>query len=271
MFRHAAVGIDEQHGKFVAAIARSHVCRAAMFIHDRREPAKRAISRQVAMKVVDAFELVKIEKKQCERMTAAVGAAHFALEAVHEFAVIREPRQAVVARLIERLFLRFLSVSDIHGGAQASADFAGCREQRPRADLQHVAFPRVFATRNGAAQGRVMLGNGGGMSIGGFQELADVPPCKGTGANLGGGQGAAPMRQNSKIPVGRPMEARHLIHQQADGGLLGQPERFVGVERLGHLENSFRFAIVTANNAAPYSQKNPRAVLVEPLSNLDRS
>src|SRR5437016_8205329 len=100
MFSHSPVGIDHQQGKFVAAITCGQICRPAMFLHDRRKPAKRTVPRQVALKIIDAFELVQIQKQKRKRVMTAVGAAHFRLERSEEHTSELQSLTNLVCRLL---------------------------------------------------------------------------------------------------------------------------------------------------------------------------
>jgi len=91
-----------------------------MFIHDRGQAAERTVSRQVASKIVNALEVIEVQEQQGEGALTASGAEHLALEAVHEFAIICQARQGVVARLIEGLFVGFFPAGDVQCGGKAT-------------------------------------------------------------------------------------------------------------------------------------------------------
>lgn len=200
-----------------------------MLVHDRGEPAKRAVARQVALPVVDALEIVQVQKQEREGTVAAVGAADFGIEPVHEFTVIGKPSQSIVACLIDRLLFGVLAVRNVYGGAEAADDFTGCRAQWANADFQNAALPRVLKLRSDAAQGFAMLGNRRGVQVRRFEEFAKALSGERAWANCCRRQSAAPLRADSQIPVGDPEQARRLLHQQTQGGFPGRPDGFLGV------------------------------------------
>jgi hypothetical protein len=59
-----------------------------MLVEDIGEAAQRAVSGEMALKVVAAFQVIEIEKQKSEGMVAAFGAMDFPFQAVHEFPVI---------------------------------------------------------------------------------------------------------------------------------------------------------------------------------------
>ena len=155
-----------------------------MFIHDRSQAAERAVSRQMAAKVVNALEVIEVQQQQGERALTAFGAEHFALEAVHEFAIICQTGQGVVACLIEGLFVGFFAAGDVQCGGKATDDFAGGGAQRPNANLQNAVLPGMFEMKREASQGVAVFGDGRGVAVGTFQEFAEVLSRERAGANL---------------------------------------------------------------------------------------
>jgi len=121
---HALVRVDHHDSKLVAAITHSEVGGAAVFVHDGGQTLEGAISRKVAVEIVDAFQAVEIQQKQAEGMMAAVGAADFMLEAVHKFAVVGQAGEGVMAGLIDGLLFVFLARGNVHSRAEAAGDFS---------------------------------------------------------------------------------------------------------------------------------------------------
>jgi hypothetical protein len=85
---HALVRVNHYESKLIAAVAHGEVGGTAVLVHDGGEALKGAISRQGAVKIVDAFQAVEVQQENGESVMAALGAVHFLYEAVHEFAVV---------------------------------------------------------------------------------------------------------------------------------------------------------------------------------------
>ena len=204
MFRHSPVGIDHQQGKFVTAIACGQICRPAMFLHDRRKPAKRTVPRQVALKIIDAFELIQIQKQKRKGVMTAVGAAHFRLELVHELSVVGQTCQPVVACLVKSSFFGLFAVRDVHRSAQTPDDLARTGAQGPHPYLQHGASPSILKVGDLPLQCGIVLDDGGGVWVGGSQKLTHVSPYEGPRANFCDRQAHAPLRADPQFPIRGP-------------------------------------------------------------------
>jgi hypothetical protein len=65
-----------------------------------------------------------------ERMVAALGPAHFAFQRNHEFAVIGQPRQRIVGRLVTVLIFAILSVMSMPAAIQPAISLDASRSGR---------------------------------------------------------------------------------------------------------------------------------------------
>src|SRR5207245_11407664 len=85
----------QHEGKFIAAVARSRINRAAIDPEDIGQRAERLASHQVAKVVVNAFESVQVEQENSERTTSAPRALNLAVEHIHQTAIICKSGQSV--------------------------------------------------------------------------------------------------------------------------------------------------------------------------------
>src|SRR5207245_9405022 len=88
----------QHEGKFIAAVARSRINRAAIDPEDIGQRAERLASHQVAKVVVNALESVQVEQENSERTTSAPRALNLAVEHIPQPAIIGEAGQSVAGR-----------------------------------------------------------------------------------------------------------------------------------------------------------------------------
>src|ERR1700676_696365 len=100
--------------------------------------------------IVNRFQVVKVQQKQGERVVAAFGAAPFALERVHELAVIRQPGQRVVCRLVANLVLTPFSVRDVDSRSDATCDFSGHTAHWPNMNGEMPVAVTILEVRRNA-------------------------------------------------------------------------------------------------------------------------
>ena len=83
----------QQHHEFLAADAANSIVAAAAAIQHLRHVAQRGIALQVAVRVVDALEMVDVEHDQGEGAPLALGAARLGEEALQRGAAIGDTGQ----------------------------------------------------------------------------------------------------------------------------------------------------------------------------------
>jgi hypothetical protein len=96
--------------------------------------------------VIDPFQVVQIQQQHRKRMMAALGAAQLALQRVHEFPVIGQPRERVVCGLIADLFFCSLSLRDVQTDSDAPDDFPGRAAQWFQLYFQYPVLSFVLET-----------------------------------------------------------------------------------------------------------------------------
>src|ERR1700730_9125706 len=96
-------------------------------------------------------------------MVAALGAAYFAVQRFHEFAVIRQSREGVVGRLVTDQLLALLLLRDIDSRADATCDFTGRRAQRAEMNAKMMdGVPILEKGRNAPLRAGVLRDGRGG-------------------------------------------------------------------------------------------------------------
>src|SRR6266478_4828909 len=81
------VGIEQKNGEFITAVTSGNFRATAVFLHHTGQAIQCAIPCQVAEAVVNAFQVVEIQKKQGKRLVGAVGTADFTFQALEEFPI----------------------------------------------------------------------------------------------------------------------------------------------------------------------------------------
>ena len=90
--------VRQDDGKLVAPIAGRDICAAHLFVDHFAYQAKELVAHQMAVRIVDLFELVEIEENHGDGMAIAVGALHFMSELFVKVAVVVEFRERVLIR-----------------------------------------------------------------------------------------------------------------------------------------------------------------------------
>jgi hypothetical protein len=63
LLRHALVGFDQHHCKFVASVSHGQVRCAALLFCDLCQTPQRLVSRQMSQLVVDSFQVVQVQEQ----------------------------------------------------------------------------------------------------------------------------------------------------------------------------------------------------------------
>lgn len=150
---HGGVGVDEEHGKFVAAKAGSKVTGAAIFFQDAGEALEGTIAGKMAEVIVDALEIVKIKKQQGEGTLRARSAQKFPFEGMEKFAVGGEASQTVVRSLVADLLLGLFALGDIDREAEAADDGILRVAERFKRHVEDAIAALEFETRGNSEQG----------------------------------------------------------------------------------------------------------------------
>ena len=80
--------------------------------------------------VVDPLQVIEIQQQQCEMAKVALRPAHFTVQLVEKFAIVRQASESVMRRLVTHFLLTPLSISDIQPHPNAADDFSVDSAQR---------------------------------------------------------------------------------------------------------------------------------------------
>src|ERR1700676_182915 len=113
-FRVGRAGFRQHQRKLIPALPGSRVNGSAATPQCVRQTAKRTVSNQVTVLVVDPLKLVHVQQHQCELSPRPLRSAYLCVQHLEEAPVIRQSRQRIAVRLpteslLERLLLRYVS------------------------------------------------------------------------------------------------------------------------------------------------------------------
>ena len=133
----AVAQLRQHDGEFVAALARQRVAAAQAVLQAQRHLLQQLVALDVAERVVDQLEAVKVDEHHRQLGQLALGLDHGQAEAVLEQHAVRQVGQDVVVGLVGDDFLGALAVGDVARHAVGAEEF----------ELLHFLVGHVHADR----------------------------------------------------------------------------------------------------------------------------